>query len=292
LTVRRHLVLLAAALGACRGASVRAPNPAPPVREFLVREANVPHHPISVRLEIPFAPAGRKPAVIALLGENDTLRAAGAIVVSFIDWSPKTPPAPAQNTVGKWVLASPSAAVLGREYHRSIAHTANEVIPRVIDYLVTVPEIDPARIAMTGSSTNGFITLQAVAADARLSTAVAVAACGDYLRFLRFSTMGMAGQPLELDPEYERWLHEQEPLRHPERLVHAAVLMVNRVDDPLIPISCAESTAHVLERAYARAGVPERFRFVRTQESGHGVGKAEGEEAFAWLRRWLLEPRR
>ncbi|TMA56511.1 MAG: hypothetical protein E6J75_09560 [Deltaproteobacteria bacterium] len=157
---------------------------------------------------------------------------------------------------------------------------------------VTLPEIDPGRTGMTGSSTNGFITLQAVAADGRLSAAVAVAACGDHLRFLRFSSMGMAGQPLQLDPEYERWLHGQEPIRHSERLVHAALLVVNRVDDPLIPISCAESTAHVLERAYARAGVPERFRFVRTQESGHGVGKAEGEEALAWLRRWLLEPRR
>ena len=182
--------------------------------------------------------------------------------------------------------------ILGREYLRSIARTANEVIPRVVDYLVTLPEIDPGRIGMTGSSTNGFITLQAVAADGRLSAAVAAAACGDHLRFLRFSSMGMAGQPLQLDPEYERWLHGQEPIRHPERLVHAALLVVNRVDDPLVPISCAESTAHVLERAYARAGVPERFRFVRTQESGHGVGKAEGEEALAWLRRWLLEPRR
>ena len=290
--MRWGLVLLVAALGACRGAAPRAPNPVPPVREFLVREANVPQHPITVRLEIPLAPAGRKPAVIALLGENDALRAAGAIVVSFIDWSAKPPPPPAENTAGKWVLASPSAAVLGREYLRSIARTANEVIPRVVDYLVTLPEIDPGRTGMTGSSTNGFITLQAVAADGRLSAAVAVAACGDHLRFLRFSSMGMAGQPLQLDPEYERWLHGQEPIRHSERLVHAALLVVNRVDDPLIPISCAESTAHVLERAYARAGVPERFRFVRTQESGHGVGKAEGEEALAWLRRWLLEPRR
>ena len=143
----------------------------------------MPQHPITVRLEIPLAPAGRKPAVIALLGENDALRAAGAIVVSFIDWSAKPPPPPAENTAGKWVLASPSAAVLGREYLRSIARTANEVIPRVVDYLVTLPEIDPGRIGMTGSSTNGFITLEAVAADGRLSAAVAVAACGDHLRF-------------------------------------------------------------------------------------------------------------
>ena len=285
-------MLVVAALGACRSAAPRAPNPAPPVREFLVRETNLPQHPITVRLEIPSAPAGRRPAVIALLGENDALRAAGAVVVSFIDWSAKPPPTTVQNTAGKWVLASPTAAVLGREYLRSIARTANEVIPRVVDYLVTVPEVDAARIGMTGSSTNGFITLQAVAADARLSAAVAVAACGDYERFLRFSSIGMEGRPLELDPEYARWLHEQEPMRHPERLVHAAVLLVNRIEDPLIPISCAESTVHALERAYARAGVPERFRFVRTQESGHGVGKAEGEEALGWLRRWLLEPRR
>jgi len=290
--VRSSLVCLATALGACRGSVLIMPKPAEPVREFLVREVTVPQRPITVRLEIPFAPAGPKPAVIALLGGNDALRAMGAVIVSYVDWSAKTPPPPAENTVGKWVLASPTAAVLGREYLRSIARTANEVIPRVVDYLVTVPEIDAARIAITGSSTNGFIALQAVAAERRLSVAAAIAACGDHLRFLRFSSMGMEGRALELDPEYERWLHEQEPVRHPERLVHAAVLMVNRIEDPLIPISCAESTARALERAYERAGVPERFRFVRIQDGGHGVGQADAEEALAWLERWLHEPAR
>ena len=59
-----------------------------------------------------------------------------------------------------------------------------------------------SRVAITGVSTNGFIALQAVAADQRLHAASVIAACGDYQRFLRYSSMGMAGRPLTLDPDY------------------------------------------------------------------------------------------
>ena len=99
--------------------------------------------------------------------------------------------------------------------------------------------------------------------------------------------MGMSGKPLELDPSYARWIAQHELVRHPQRIVHAAVLMVNRIEDPLIPISCADATAKALARAYERAGVPERFRYVRVAEPGHGVGVQEANEAMVWLQDWL-----
>jgi predicted esterase len=54
----------------------------------------------------------------------------------------------------------------------------------------------------------------------------------------------------------------------------------------VIPFSCASATASALAKAYADAGVPDRFRFV-TVDKGHGVGPDEAREAFAWLARWL-----
>jgi hypothetical protein len=63
--------------------------------------------------------------------------------------------------------------------------------------------------------------------------------------------------------------------------------MVNRVDDELIPISCADATAEALAPAYERAGAADRFRYVRIETTGHGFGPNEHREAMAWFEKWL-----
>lgn len=266
----------------------------PPSRatEFLVKEATLANGTVSAHLEIPLDPAGPKPAVIALLGDTHQLVGGGFVAVRYsINWTlikgaPPTP-LPAEHSVGKWVLASPSADVLGERYLRDIAATATVYVPAVINWLETVPEIDATRIGMAGGSTNGFITLQAVAADRRIRAAVAIAACGDYHRFLRYSSMGMGDAPLDLAPAYNQWIQSQEIVRNPHQVVHAALLMVNRVDDQVIPISCADETARVLEQAYRRADATDRFRYVRRPVAGHGIGAEENNETLAWFEQWL-----
>ena len=297
----RPLTCLAALLLSACGARTPAPRPAAPPAgaptelQFQVREAQIENGAIVVHVEIPPGPPGRKPAVLVNLNESSALLAEGIVAVTYrVDWTrlPGAPPAPtpaAENTAGKWALAAPSPRLVGEQFLRTIAATATLVVPRVIDYLVTVPGIDPTRIAITGASTNGFIALEAIASEPRLSVAVAVAACGDYFRFLRYSSMGMDGRPLDLDPAYAAWLRTQQPIARPRRLVHAALLMVNRVQDPLIPIACADETQRVLAPVYASGGFARRFRFVRIEEAeGHGLGPREDQENRAWLRTWLL----
>ena len=298
----RTLTVLAAflVLAGCRAAlpkpaPLRPYTPPPLPTEFLVKETRLADGAVSVRADIPLAPAGPKPAVIALVGDTHQLVGAGFVSVTYsingnVLKRPEPPAAPAELTVGKWVLASRSASRLGETYLREIAATANDYVPMILDWVQSLPEVDPHRIGMVGSSTNGFITLEATARDRRIRVAVAIAACGDYHEFLRRSSMGMNGKPLELDPPYARWIAQHELVRHPQRVVHAAVLMVNRIDDPLIPISCADATAKALARAYERAGAPERFRYVRVAEPGHGVGAQEGNEAMVWLQDWLQRP--
>lgn len=266
--------------------------PPPRATEYLVRETWLADGAVSVRLDIPLSPVGRKPTVIALLRDTHQLVGAGFVAVTYrIDWArlkgPKPTPIPPEQVVGKWVLAAPSAAVLGENYLRSIAATATEYIPLILDWLETVPEVDTSHLGIIGGSTNGFIALQAVAADHRLGVAVAVAACGDYHRFLRDSSMGMQGRPLTLAPDYEAWLRRQEIIRDPRAVVHAAVLMVNRVQDELIPISCADETARILTRAYDRHDAAARFRYVRLDQPGHGMGLEERRDGMAWLQQWL-----
>src|SRR5262245_48324626 len=277
----RILPPLLLSLAACRAPAPPPPPPpfVPPPRatQFLVKEVRLAGGVVGVHVEIPLEPSGPKPAVIALIGDTRQFVGAGFVVVTYsIEWGmlkdrPKPPPA--EQAVGKWVLAAPTAATLGEQYLRDIVTTATVYVPGILDWLETVPEVDAKRIGMVGGSTNGFVTLAATAAERRIGVAAAITACGDYLDFLRYSSMGMEGKPLELDRRYERWIRSQEVIRHPERLVHAAVYMMNRADDELIPVSCADATARILTRAYARAGHPSRFRYLRLTGGGHGFGR-------------------
>jgi hypothetical protein len=197
------------------------PRPAPAERRFQVREAQIENGAIVVHVEIPPEPAGRKPAVLVNLNESSALLDEGVVAVTYrIDWNrlPGAPPMPAPGagkTAGKWALGGSSARLVGEQFMRTIAATATLVVPKVLDYLETLPDVDPTRLAITGASTNGFIALQAIAADRRLSVAVAVAACGDYFRFLHYSSLAMDGRPLDLDPDYASWLRTQQPIAHP-----------------------------------------------------------------------------
>src|SRR5579875_1029114 len=286
---RLATVVILAALEACRPARpARAPSPAPPsaTRAFLVREAQLEGGAVSVHAEIPLEPAGPKPTVIALL-------AAGFVVVTYqIQWAilkgEKPPAPPPEGTgVGKWVLAAPSAATIGEGYLRQIAATAAEHVPKILDYLATIPEVDTGRIGMAGGSTNGFVALEAAAADRRIRAAVAIAACGDYRTFLRYSSMGMEGKPLALDPAYAAWIQDHEPIAHPDRVVHAALLMRNRGGDPLMPSPWDVRAGRVLAAASRRAEVQGRGRYDRLDAEGHRLDPDDGRAAVAWFARWL-----
>lgn len=278
------------ACGAVRSDDGAAP-PGPPTTTYLVKEATLVNGAVTVRLNIPLQPSGPKPAVIALLGDTHPIVAAGFVAATYtVRWGllgPAPTPAPDAAVVGKWVLASPSEAVLGERYLRDISTTADKFVPAVVDWLIAQPEVDAKRLGFVGGSTNGFIALRAAAVDQRIGVVVAIAACADYQRFLQGSAMGMNGQPLRLAPDYAAWMRTQEVIRDPAAITHAALLMVNRAGDPLIPVDCADETARILTDAYARAGDPARFRYLRLDGEGHGMSGPEVEAALEWLQRWL-----
>ncbi|MFM7736276.1 MAG: alpha/beta hydrolase family protein, partial [Alphaproteobacteria bacterium] len=122
-----------------------------------------------------------------------------------------TPPGatPAEPQVGAWLLAAPRPGIVGRAYFQLITQDAHASIPRVVDFLAAMPQVDPTRIAIGGSSTSGFVALQALAAEPRLSAAVVRVACGDYTAFLRSSRLALNDDPrwvgdgpLPLDRDY------------------------------------------------------------------------------------------
>jgi hypothetical protein len=289
------LAVLAMAVLGCvhRPADPSAAAPAPPTPE--TRHATVAKGFITIDVTLPPGHPGPRPVVIAPAIDRDTLLAAGFALVDYkAHWERLAglrPPAPAEHagpTVGKWLLASPSVAVLGKGYFALIDYDARTAIPLVIDHLMTMPELDPGRIGITGNSTRGFTALQAAAHDHRITVAAIANACGDYHTFLEHSALGLDGaQPLRLAPDYDAWLTERETIRHPERLPPTALLLVNGDRDRAIPIACARRTAHALRRAYARAGAPGRLRVVVIPGHTHELDSAVTQELLAWLVAWL-----
>jgi hypothetical protein len=315
----RIVAIAAVLLAGCRVPPPAPPAPPPqppadplhaPAREGAhVRMLSLQKGFLEIRIEAPDAPPGPKPTVLSLVEAfRGPLLDAGFTVVSYaLHWerlqglgtpaqnppppagevaSPSmAPPAPPKQ-VGKWLLASPSADVIGKGYLSLVDGNARSTVPDVLRAIATDPDVDRRRIGMLGFSTNGFQTLQAASVNRRIRVAVSIAACGDYHTFLRDSSLAMEGKPLTLAPDYERWLRKIEPVRHPQRLVHTALLMVNGRKDLPIPIACAERTAWALRRAYAAAGRSDRFRFVVIDE-GHVMGGVAQDEAMRWLKRWL-----
>lgn len=263
---------------------------------------------LHVEVSIPHDPPGRKPAVIGALGLDEPLLAAGIAVVSFdTDWSVLRPLAeakaagqedggkPEPNRVGSWMLAAPRPGIVGEGYFGVIATTAAS-LPRVFDAVASLPDIDPRRIGIAGSSTHGFVALEALRDEPRLAAGVVRVACGDYRAFLRSSSLALNDDPrwlpggeLVLDEDYAASLRAQEPMRHAGAYPPRPLLMLNGARDPAIPLACAEHTAAAFEDAYFAAGVPERFRFHLYPDAGHDLGADAEELVLAWWKRWLLD---
>ncbi len=293
--VRRPLLGLLLALlaldGGCRRTPVGPlPIPAPRIER---RSVELENGLIALEIVIPLESPGPKPTLIGLPALGTELFAAGIVSLSYrIDWTSRQDApllmTPFPSGTGRWLLASPSPGRLGERYLRSIVAMADIAIPRIIDYLETLPMIDRDRIAIGGTFTDGFVALQALAHDERLAAGVIVGACGDYHRFLRDSSLGAAGGPMTLDASYDTWLTAQEVVHHPERVVPAPLLLVNRIDDPAVPIACADDSARVLAPAYAAAGVPDHFRQLRLDGRTSGLGTEERTAVMDFLRRRLV----
>jgi dienelactone hydrolase len=299
--LRRWAPVILIALAACRQPTPAPPPPAKATPPPTTRADVTVHHFdlqkgfLTVDVLVPTAFPAPRPAVVTLLGEDDAFLDTGLAVVKYtIHWElmPKFGKSPPKNTVGKWLLAAPTPATIGEGYFRLMAGNAESTIPQVLDTAVTLPDVDARRIGIAGTSTNGFTALMALGADRRLTTGVVIAACGDFHRFLHESTLAMEGAPLALDPTYESWLDTKEPIRHAERFVHAALLMVNGDADDVIPYSCARETDRTFRRAYRKAGASRRFRFVVGKGAGHDVADRAHHETMTWLQRWLLGDRR
>ena len=158
-------------------------------------------------------------------------------------------------------------------------------MPAVIDLLVRQPEVDPRRIAILGSSTFGFVALEALQRDARLAAAVVRVTCGDYLTFLRSSSLALADDPrwlpdgrMSLDADYEAELRAHQPIDHADAFPPR----------PLLLLAGTKRSGDALRvRRAHRAGAGARPMHARVSRSASALESfsEEGHQLGAGVRR-------
>ncbi|MBI3646082.1 MAG: acetylxylan esterase, partial [Acidobacteriales bacterium] len=151
---------------------------------------------------------------------------------------------------------------------------------RALDYLLSRPEVDPARVGITGNSGGGTHTSYIASLDDR----IAVAAPSCYITSWRqmLETIG----PQDGEQVFPGWFEDE--LDYPDFIYAFApkpFLMLSAIRD-FFPIGGARETYAEASRVYAAVGAADKLKMFEADDN-HGYTKARRMRAYAWLSQWL-----
>jgi dienelactone hydrolase len=150
---------------------------------------------------------------------------------------------------------------------------------RAVDYLISRPEVDAAKLAITGASGGGNQSFYAGATDERLSAVIPVCGIGTYDAYL-----STACCVCELNPGGASYATTGDLLA----LIAPRALMVISATRDALQFSvgeAAKSIAFARER-FRLMGHEDRIRHVAI-ESGHDYNKPMREAMYGWVEKWL-----
>ena len=146
---------------------------------------------------------------------------------------------------------------------------------RAVDYLLTRPEVDGAKLGITGASGGGNQTMYAGAFDERFSCVVPVCSVGTYRSYL-----GAAACVCEIVPDVMTYTEEWGLLA----MVAPRALMVINATKDAFQFSVGEAQQSIARaqhvfRLHGQAGKIAHTIF----ESGHDYGKTMREAMYGWM---------
>lgn len=153
---------------------------------------------------------------------------------------------------------------------------------RCVDYLLSRPEVDPARIGCTGLSGGGWRTNFLAALDRRVTASVSVGwmGTGDHQQLYNFS--GAIGTFCLLPGVWNR-------LDLPDIAIigaPCASMVIVGTQDALLAQTGVREAARQIAAGYAWAGCGDRFAYHHPPKD-HCYDADVQEAAFAWFARWL-----
>ncbi len=153
---------------------------------------------------------------------------------------------------------------------------------RAVDYLLTLKEVDPGRIGITGNSGGGLNTLFTAALDERLRAAVVVGFTFEFNNWLKYAGDHCTCTHLPGLFRGMEWF-EIAGLIAPR-----ALMMLQGDRDNTFPISGARRAGHNTEALYALVGYPQQSRFDEILGEPHAYSRPYRERMYGWMALHLL----
>jgi dienelactone hydrolase len=201
------------------------------------------------------------------------------------DWRERPAGITAQRVAAFNQRASQGESLVGRTIY-SAGFTWSGVMfwddIRTVDYLVTRPEIDPARIGCVGLSVGGLRSCHLAALDDRIKAAVVVGWMASYPAQLKDHIVHTIGFT-KLVPGLMHYLDYPDVA---SLAMPAALLVINGSRDTLFDLHGVRACFAKLDACYKKAGIAEKLS-TRLFDTPHEFNTAMQEEAWAWLKRWL-----
>ncbi len=155
---------------------------------------------------------------------------------------------------------------------------------RGLDYLASIPEVDPSSLGCVGNSGGGTLTAYITALDPRVSAA---AICC-YITTLPRRMANRIQEDPSADPEQDIHDFVSEGIDHAGLLALCAprpTLIGSAVRD-FFPIEGARESFSEARRLYEIAGASDRISMVEAP-GGHGLSAPLRTAVYAWFERWL-----
>ncbi len=153
---------------------------------------------------------------------------------------------------------------------------------RTVDYLVTRPDVDPARIGCVGLSVGGLRSLHLAALDERIRAAVVVGWMASFPAQLAHHLPNSIGFTKLVPGLYRQMdLPDVAALAAPN-----ALMVVNGSRDGLFELEGVRRAHARIAACYDKAGVGDRC-LSRIVDERHEFSLPMQAEAWAWFERWL-----
>ena len=152
---------------------------------------------------------------------------------------------------------------------------------RSVDYLCNRPEVDAQRIGCLGLSIGGLRTAYLIAADPRIKVACVAGWMTEFRTQLRNYLRSHTWMV------YIPGLYPSLDLADAAAMTAPGALLVQQCDrDNLYPPEGMKGAVEKLNKIYAKAGIPERFRGL-FYDVGHSFPPNMQEDALAWIQKWI-----
>lgn len=174
--------------------------------------------------------------------------------------------------------------IIGTQAFLSGTHVFNIMVwdaIRAVDFLVSLPQVDPEKICMTGSSGGGMMTTYILPFDGRI--AVAVPTCNPNTWSHRVHANLATDHEQVFFAAFESGI---DPRGDPLFCQAPRPLMLNTTsDDNLNPPRGVWELDTWLRKLYTFHGVPERFTTSMVR-AAHDYNQEQREATYSWMLRW------